>query len=459
MNRHEEIASTGSRAPLRRRVIGASIWSLGGFGLNQIIRLGGNLLMTRLLAPDMFGIMAVATVVMSTLAVFSDLGIKQSIIQSRRGGESAFLNTIWTIQILRGAQLALTALGVAGLVAIAQHYGWIPTNSVYADDRVPYVMAVVSVTAIISGLTSTKIFEASRNLQLQRATLIEVAAQVIGLAVMLGWIAVERSIWALVAGGIASAIATTSLSHTILPGRRNRFEWDKSAIREVIQFGKWILLGSIVGALIANFDRLLLAGMVDSRTLGVYAIAFNIYLSAEQLLMRIVAGIAFPAISEVVRNRPGNLQAAYYKLHAIVALLTYSGFGLLSVLAPRLIALLYDPRYADAGWMLQILSVGLLLIPFQLSLQAFLALNRPKINTAISALRLAIILVAMPIGFKALGLPGALIGLVTSSVVCILVIAFFSIRMKIFNWRRELIPLPVIALGMLAGKLILVFLG
>jgi hypothetical protein len=109
--------------------------------------------------------------------------------------------------------------------------------------------------------------------------------------------------------------------------------------------------------------------------------------------------------------------------------------------------------------MLQILSVGLLLIPFQLSLQAFLALNTPKINTAISTLRLAIILVAMPIGFRALGLPGALIGLVTSSVVCIVVIAFFSIRMQIFNWRRELMPLPVIALGMLAGKLILLFLG
>lgn len=259
--------------------------------------------------------------------------------------------------------------------------------------------------------------------------------------------------------GIGSAIATTGLSHTILPGYRNRFEWDKSAVREVIQFGKWILAGSIVGALIANLDRLLLAGMVDSGTLGIYAIAFNIYLSAEQLLMRVVAGIAFPAISEVVRNRPGNLQTAYYKLHTIVALATYSSFGLLSVLAPRLITLLYDARYADAGWMLQILSVGLLMIPFQLALQAFLALNRPKINTAISTLRLTIMLAAMPIGFKAMGLPGALIGLVTSSMVCILVIVFFSVRMRIFDWRRELIPLPAIALGMLAGKLILLFLG
>jgi O-antigen/teichoic acid export membrane protein len=440
-------------------VIDASIWSLGGFGISQTIRFGGNLLMTRLLAPDMFGIMAVATVVMATLAVLSDLGLKQSVVQSRRGGDRAFLNTVWTIQILRGGQLALAALGVAGFVAVAQHYGLAPANSVYGDNRVPYVVATVSVTAIISGFTSTRLFEASRNLQIQRATLVEIAALVFGLVLMLAWIAVDRSIWALVAGGIASSAATAGLSHAVLPGHRNRLQWDRSAVQEVIRFGKWILLGSIIGALMTNLDRLLLAGLIDPAMLGVYAIAFNIYLVTEQLLMRTVSGIGYAAISEVVRNRPDNLQTAYYKLHAVVAVAAYSSFGLLSLLAPRLIALLYDARYADAGWMLQILSVGLLLVPSQLALQAFLALNRPKINAAITSIRLAIILGAMPIGFRVLGLPGALIGLVISSAICILVIAFFSVRLRFFNWRREIIPLPAIAFGMLAGKLILLLLG
>jgi O-antigen/teichoic acid export membrane protein len=459
MNKHEEIRVSGKHAPLRQRVIAASIWSLGGFGISQVIRFGGNLLMTRLLAPEMFGIMAVATVVMATLAVLSDLGLKQSVIQSRRGGDATFLNTVWTIQILRGMQLALAALGIAGLVAMVQHFGLIAANSVYADRRLPYVITAVSVTAIISGFTSTSIFEASRRLQIQRVVLIEISAQVVTLTSMLAWAAVDCSIWALVAGWGASTIATTGLSHAILPGRRNRLEWDKSAVRDVIHFGKWILLASIIGALIANLDRLLLAGMIDPGTLGVYAIAFNVFLVTEQLLMRAVSGIAYPAISEVVRNRPDDLQKAYYKLHTIVALAAYSSFGLLVILAPPLISLLYDTRYADAGWMLQILSVGLLLVPSQLALQAFLALNRPEINTAINFLRLVIILGAVPVGYVAAGLLGALIGFVTSSVVCILVISIYSIRIQLFDWRRELIPLPAIALGMLAGHLISLFLG
>jgi len=440
-------------------VIRAGSWSLGGFGISQAIRFGGNLLMTRLLAPEMFGIMAVATVLMSTLAVLSDPGLKQNVIQNRRGADRVFLDTIWTIQIVRGLQLTLVTLGIAGLVAAGQHYALVDAHSVYADERVPYVLAAVSVTASISGLSSTRLLEASRSLQLKNVTVIEITAQIVGLILMLGWAAIDRSIWALVFGWVISAAVSASLSHTILPGQRNSLRWDKATVREVVRFGKWILLGSIIGAAIANADRLLLAGMTDPTTLGVYAIAFNMFLVTEQLLMRAVSGIGYAAISEVIRDRPTDLKRSYYKLQTIVSIAAYLAFGLLIVLAPRLITLLYDSRYTDAGWMLQILSGGLLLIPSQLALQTFIALNQPRINTAINFFRLVMLVCAIPVGFAALGLPGALIGLVSSSLACIPVITFFSIRMGFFDWRRELTPLPAIALGMVAAELILVLLG
>ncbi|WP_083636432.1 oligosaccharide flippase family protein [Bradyrhizobium sp. AS23.2] len=454
MNRRHEVTAGNHQIPLRRRVINASVWSLGGFGASQVIRFGGNLIMTRLLAPDMFGVMAVATVIMSTLAVFSDLGLKQSVIQSKRGSDPSFLNTIWTIQILRGFQLGLAALAVAIVVGVVTHYGWISTDSVYADPRVPYVIASVSVTAIITGFASTKVYQASRDLQIGKLTLIEVAAQIAGLASMLGWIAVDRSIWALVAGSISAATTSSCLSHFMLPGHKSRWEWNRPVIREIMQFGKWILLTSIVGSLIANLDRLLLAAMVDPTTLGIYAIAFNMFLSIEQLLMRVVAGIAYPAISEVVRNRPDNLKRAYYKIHPVVASLAYAATGFLGSFAPRLIALLYDARYADAGWMLQVLSIGLIMTPFQLALQTFMALNMPKINYAVAVLRLTLILVAMPAGFWILGLQGALVGLVLSSVACTIAILFVSAKVGILDAPRELLPLPAAAVGLIAGNLL-----
>ena len=105
--------------------------------LSQVLRFGTNLLMTRLLAPDAFGVMAIAYVIMGGLAMFSDFGVKPIIIRSERGSDPAFLNTAWTIRNFQGVLLWLLTVGFALLIALANHLDMISKHSVYADPRVP----------------------------------------------------------------------------------------------------------------------------------------------------------------------------------------------------------------------------------------------------------------------------------------------------------------------------------
>ena len=51
-----------------------------------------------------------------------------------------------------------------------------------------------------------------------------------------------------------------------------------------------------------------------------------------------------------------NLKAAYYRFHAVIASVAYFCAGFLMVSGPTLVDVLYDSRYAQAGWMLQILA-------------------------------------------------------------------------------------------------------
>src|ERR1700730_10370939 len=118
-----------ARIALKRRVLNAGGWLFVGYGLSLTIRLGSNLLMTRLLLPEMFGVVSMAGIVLVGLAMFSDLGLKQCIVRSERGHDAAFLNTAWTIQILQGALLWLAALGVSLLVWIANVFGALPPGS------------------------------------------------------------------------------------------------------------------------------------------------------------------------------------------------------------------------------------------------------------------------------------------------------------------------------------------
>ncbi|MFN3500356.1 MAG: oligosaccharide flippase family protein, partial [Pannonibacter indicus] len=69
--------------------------SLAGTGGQQLLRLASNLALTRLLFPEAFGLMALIQTFMVGLQMFSDIGIRPSIIQNKRGEEADFLNTAW----------------------------------------------------------------------------------------------------------------------------------------------------------------------------------------------------------------------------------------------------------------------------------------------------------------------------------------------------------------------------
>jgi O-antigen/teichoic acid export membrane protein len=446
------------RTSLRRRVLIAGGWSLTGYGLSQALRFGSNLLMTRLLVPETFGVMAIAGLVMIGLAMFSDVGLKQSVVQSRRS-DPAFLNTAWVIQILRGVLLWFLALCLAFFVLLADRTNLIPKDTVYADPNLPYVIAVLSLTAVISGFQSTKLFEASRNLSLAEVTKIEIAAQIAGLFCMIGWVSIDRSVWALVAGSVCSTLVATLLSHTRLWGVANRWQWDKSAVREIVHFGKWIFLSSILGFLVINGDRLLLGGLVNTTVLGIYVIAFLIFNTVDQVLTKIISEVSFPALSEIARERPLYLRAGLYRFQVFIASFAYFCAGILMTSGQTLIELLYDERYQQAGWMLEVLAVALLTVPFRTVTQCFMALGLPHILSNIIAFRLATLFVATPMGFHFFGLPGALWGIVLSHFSYLPTLILYSAKNSLFDLRKELLLLPTVVMGMAVGMLFVVAIG
>src|SRR3989442_984776 len=108
------VAAAGPKhPPLRARAMRGMVWAFSSYGVNQFLRLASNLVLSRLLAPKAFGLMALVAVFLSGLQMFSDVGIRPSIIQNRRGDEPDFLNTAWTIQVIRGTALWLLSCLIA----------------------------------------------------------------------------------------------------------------------------------------------------------------------------------------------------------------------------------------------------------------------------------------------------------------------------------------------------------
>jgi O-antigen/teichoic acid export membrane protein len=108
-----DIPMTPSGASLSRRVFRGSVITMLGFGGTQAVRLLGNLVLARLLFPEAFGVMALVTVLLVGLAMLSDLGISPAIQGNPRGDDPEFLNTAWTINLIRGGVLFLTGCALA----------------------------------------------------------------------------------------------------------------------------------------------------------------------------------------------------------------------------------------------------------------------------------------------------------------------------------------------------------
>jgi O-antigen/teichoic acid export membrane protein len=447
-----------SRVSLKSRALNAGIWSLAGYGLSQIIRFGSALVMARWLTPEVFGVMEIAIVIMLGVAMFSDLGLVQNIIQSRRGEDPSFLNTAWTLQILRGALLSLIVVGIALGLHLTRGAGLVPVSSAYADPTLPFVIAALSLGPVINGFATTKVAQASRNLVLGRLTCIDLVAQVAGLCVRFAWAFLDRSIWALVAGILTYALFSVVLGHAWLPGSSNRWQWEKSALKELLHFGRWVFLSSILYFVVMNGDRLLLGGLIDAATLGTYAIAVSMVSAINLVIGQLVSRVGLPALSEVYRQGR-DLRQAYYKIHAVIAVIAYFSAGFLVVSSQALIAMLYDVRYTGAGWMLQIIAVGLLAAPLELGIQSCLALGKPQLLSLTLVIRLIALFILAPLGFSAFGLLGFLGGFVISQLSILPAIVTFNRRHDLFDVKREALLLPVIIVGAGAGKLFTLAVG
>jgi len=446
--------STDGRVSLKRRLVQAASWSLAGYAISLVLRLGSNLLLTRLLAPDMFGVMSVAYTVFTGLSMFSDVGLGPIIIQNKRGTEPKFLNVVWVTQIGRGVVVTAVAL----LLAIGLYFGWLtaflPAQSVYSEPVVPSLIAVLSVMGIVTGLESTKLVLARRNLSFAKLTQIELITQVGATLFILAWAWVKPSVWALAWGWMFGAVLKTALTHLMLPGPSNRPEWDREIFAEVFRFGRWILVSSPLSFLMSSGDRILLASFLDAKTMGLYWIAFTLASILQIAVSRLSGSVMLPGLSEVARERPEELRTMLYRMRRPLDLACFGGAGLLLFLGPAVIRLLYDARYSEAGWILSVLGVALLAAPIELFDNALLAIGKPKLLSALNVVRMVSLYSAVPIGHHIAGARGAIYGVAASALVSVVSSWIVQRRVQLFSARGELLAGLLFLCGAAIGWLV-----
>lgn len=332
------------------RALRGSLMTVMNFGGHNFLRLASNLVLTRILFPEAFGLMALVQVVLAATAMFSDFGINGSIIQNKRGEDPAFLNTAWTIQITRGFVLGLAVLLLAG-----------PLATFYEEPQLGEILMFAAIIPAIQGFNSTRIATANRQIMLGRITGLALGTQAFGILIMIALAWWTGSVWALIVGTAAQALAMMLLSHVILPGTiRNRLHFEKAAARDLFGYGKYIFLGTLAAFFIQHGDRAILGKFVTLEELAIYNIGFFLATIPLKFARGLNNSVIFPLYARRPPSESADNRRRINRARFLLTAILIGGSAVMGLIGNAMVRLLYDPRYEGGGPILVLIAIVLL---------------------------------------------------------------------------------------------------
>jgi O-antigen/teichoic acid export membrane protein len=429
---------TNSLTPTKRlqfRALLGGAWVSLGFGVQKIVQLASNLILTRLLFPDAFGLMSLANVLLIGLAMFSDIGIKPAIVQHKDGDTTAFLNTAWTLQIVRGFGLWFVACALA-----------YPASLLYGEPVLFPLICVLGATAAINGFSTTALAVKEKRIDFAALTIVQTVGSVSTLCVTAAFAWWLRSVWALAYGAILGALINLVIGYIMAPSHPHRLELDRDALSSMMRFGRWILLGTLATYLGGNGLRAVQGALVPITAFGVLSIAQTIAWMPGEFVSQIAGAVGFASMAEV-NTKGGNLFAALRKVRAVSLGLAIPAFILLALASHQIMAILYDSRYSDAGGYVGVLALSGALAVLPIGYQnTFLAQGRSRLHFNMMFMFAVTRLIGVGAGFALGGIYGMMIGEALSTLWFYGVGAVLAHRSRIFDGAMDAAALTAIAI-------------
>ncbi|MDK3019178.1 oligosaccharide flippase family protein [Pseudodonghicola flavimaris] len=413
---------------LMARALRSASWLILNYGLNQGLRLVSNLVLTRILFPEAFGLMALVSLVTVGLALFSDIGIGPAIAHNKRGDDPDFLDTAWTLQLIRGFGLW------AGTCVLA-----LPMAQFYHEPSLALYLPIAGVASLITGLAPMKIETAHRHLLLGRLTVLELLSQLIGITAMITVGLITQSVIALVMGGIFQSTARVLLTLWFLPGPGNRLRWDRDTAQEIMSFGRWIFFSTALWFLTSQGDRLILGRFLTMQMLGLYNIGFFLASFPTMMGHSVTNRLLIP----IFRDRPAHAAPENFRRQRFLRIGLLAGMGVLSLAmslaGPALVNLMYDSRYLASGAIVTMMACAL--IPSALGMtydQAALAAGDSRsffIYSAVRAVAQVSLILAGVIWF---GLFGAITAMALAQMVTYPALVWLARRHRVWDPLTDL---------------------
>jgi len=364
--------------PLFHRVVKGGIWVVSLRITERIFYLIRLIILARILAPHDFGLMGIALLTMATLETFSQTGFQAALIQKKEDSEG-YLNSAWTVMIIRGLILFMILYFVAPSVA-----------TFFMEPQAKMIIQIIGFSILIQAFTNVGIIYFQKDLEFNKQFVYQFTGTFTDFVVAVSAALILRNVWAIVFGLLAGNTARLIMSYLIHPYRPH-LSFDFSKVKELFGFGKWVLGSSILVFLVTQGDSALVGKLLGAAVLGFYQLAYKISNTPTSEITNVISQVTFPAYSKLQDNLP-KLSEAYLKVLQLISYLSFLIAGLIFALAPDFTRVFLGEKWMPMVPAMQVLALaGLSRSIAATSGFIFYGVGKPNVDTRLQVIRLFIL--------------------------------------------------------------------
>jgi len=424
-----------------RPALGDGTSSLIGLnGLRAVLRLFSNLILTRLLAPEAFGVVAILISVMYVLNMLTDLGFR-AYVTRHETADDELLKTVWTVRFLRNALLGAVMFLGADLFAAA-----------YNNPEVALAMRVIACSFFIEALMSLAFETGQRERRVLRISFVDFGHFLTISITTLIAAYVLRNYWGAVIGIMAGSVYLVFASYVLIPHRPVGFSLNRAHLADLWRFSRYIVPSSMISIVLMQADKILVANFFPLAELGKYMLAVTITQVGKKLVMEYHGRVFFPLMAQTERDDPANAKRVFYRSRLRFAALLAFGIGGLIGGGELATRILFNDLYIGTGLYLSIVSLGLLGALFVApAMHALVAKGHVRVNLIANVLKLVWLAVATPVAYQIWGTVGIITAFAFAEIAVVPYLWRRQIQLGIFDFRYEGVLLGAAGLGALIG--------
>ena len=368
---------------LGQKAVKGTIWVAGGTYVVQIINFAANIVLMWLLAPEHFGILALAMFFLTLGQKLGAFGFNHALIHKQDDLDRA----VPAHQFLH----LVTSFAVVILIVV-----FFPLISGWYDRLTATVLLFLSFSGVAQGIGHTPRILMEKELDFAPVMKVNIAATAVSAVVSLGMALAGAGVWTLV-GRQLVADGVSAIGYFAVSGRKFRVRIDAEMFKWFYKFGAYLWVAGMATMVTLRFDDFLVGTMIDTETLGYYARAYWLACLPTVMIAHVVAKVAFPLYSKVQKDRERLSEAFSTAMRGIVLVTLPLSVGL-AILAPEFVMIVFGEKWMSMVPLLQLLLIYASLRPvFDNTGELFTAVGKPKIAGMIILMQAVAVLLLCPV--------------------------------------------------------------